>query len=641
MTLLNPTLIITRVVISRANNIVYNEFFREGVNIIRGENGSGKTTIIESIVYVLGGSIRNKKDEFLLCDYVYAELQINTQTYTFRRLIKDDSASPLDIFVGTYEDAVDNTEFWNRYFNRRADAKKSYSEMIFNFLGFPEEKVEGAGNITIHDILRLLYEDQNASSDQIFLREKYPEGYVKRQAISDLLLGVDDFELYKLKRDLSEKENLFSKYTDQLSQIKEILGSPDVNINNTTQIQEERKELEKEKKYIENQIKSLNSNDNKAAKSGAIKDFNSIKKKLADTKKEIYRLEEESLALGLDIEDSVEFIESLNTRLDALYASTEMTNALGGTNFQFCPSCFQSTLEDDTSGICGLCKSELKEEYISLGYLKMQNEIQFQRNESTSILKRKKEYLSDIQDNLKKEKNKLSNLEHKHANYVNALNPVEAETHNLLLKTGYIDRKVDESYEKEKLAQTIDEIISRRDSLNKEIQNLKDKIGTAESTRKKRQNKVHTLINKNTVKLIKNDPNSELSNINKVVFDFGKDHLYAVGKESPAASTKTYLKNAFFFSVFLASLEESFIRYPRFVILDNIEDSGLDTERAQQFHRDIITCSEATKIKHQIIFTTRSEVISEDLDNSDYCVGKHYHNKSGEHSLSITSKARS
>lgn len=635
MTLLKPTLILTRLVIKRGQHVVYDEKFHAGVNIIRGQNGSGKTTIIESIIYVLGGDIRKKKDEFALCDFAYGEFQINGHVYTFRRSIED-GFPPIDIFEGDYEQAVDNTDSWTRYPNKRTDEKKSYSEIIFSLLGLPEEKVASEGNITIHDVLRLLYEDQQTSSDKIFQSPKFPEGNSKRQAISDLLLGIDDFQLHKLRMQLAEKEKFFSQYEGQLRQIYKILGSSEMDVNINALLNEKAK-LETEQKTITTRIDSLTVEDGKEATKEAKKEFSAVKKQLSELKQHISNLEEESNALVFDIDDSKEFIESLSIRYDALSASTEVTKVLGGIDFSYCPCCLQ-LLEDSTEASkCDLCKSEIKDEGRAIGYLKMRNEILFQKRESESILDRKESRLKEIKLLLQKSKAEQTQLERKHSNYINSLSPIEAEVKNYLSRLGYIERSIQDIIEKEKLAQKIEEIKKLKAGLNEEISKLKDAIESTNALRENNRSATYTAINNHTMQLIKNDPNKELANVERIRFDFAKDDVFAIGKDAPAASTGTYLKNSFFFSLFLVSLEKSFVRYPRFIIMDNIEDSGLETNRVQQFHKDIIQRSNATTVPHQIIFTARSEVITKELDESGLCVGKHYHRKSGEFSFNIAS----
>ena len=74
----NPSLVLNRLTIRKNDSYVYDEAFHLGVNIIRGENGSGKTTIIEALIYLLGGNIESKKVQFNNCDYVYGEFEFNS-----------------------------------------------------------------------------------------------------------------------------------------------------------------------------------------------------------------------------------------------------------------------------------------------------------------------------------------------------------------------------------------------------------------------------------------------------------------------------------------------------------------------------------------------------------------------------------
>lgn len=636
MTLLKPTLLITRLVIKRSQHVIYDEKFHAGVNIIRGENGSGKTTVVESIIYGLGGDIRKKKDEFALCDFVYIELQLSGVTYTFKRPIEDGYPA-LDIFEGSYDEAMASPDLWTRYSHRRTNNQKSYSEIIFSLLGFPEEKTESDGNVTINDILRLLYEDQNTSANKIFLSPNFPEGNNKRQAISDLLLGIDDFQLHKLKLQLAEKDKLYSQYEGQLKQIYKIFGSSEMDVN-INAILLEKKSLENEQKSIAEKIDALYTTDGKENAKEAKKLFKEVKNQLTDLKKQVFLLEQEYDTLVFDIEDSKEFIESLNIRLDALNASTEVTKALGGIDFSYCPCCLQVLTDSVDAKKCDLCKSDIKDDGRSLGYLKMRNEIAFQKKESENILSRKEARLSEVEILIQKSKATQAQLERKHSNFVNSLNPVEAEVKNYISRLGYIERAIQDTLEKEKLGQKIEEIKQIKAGLNSEISKLKDDIEAANALREKNRSAIYTAINDLTLQLIKNDPSKELAGVDRISFDFGKDDVVAVGKDSPAASTGTYLKNSFFFALFLVSLENRFVRYPRFILMDNIEDSGLETNRVQQFHRDIIEHSKATDTVHQIIFTARSEVITPELDQSALCVGKHYRRKAGEYSLNLSSK---
>ncbi len=57
MTRYEPSLVVTRLVVLRNQHRAYDETFHEGVNVIRGENSSGKSTILNCIYYGLGGDL--------------------------------------------------------------------------------------------------------------------------------------------------------------------------------------------------------------------------------------------------------------------------------------------------------------------------------------------------------------------------------------------------------------------------------------------------------------------------------------------------------------------------------------------------------------------------------------------------------
>lgn len=77
MTRFEPTLEVLRLVIERNGQPVYDEAFHHGVNIIRGENSSGKSTILNSIFYGLGGDLKAWSEAALLCTRIIVEVSVN------------------------------------------------------------------------------------------------------------------------------------------------------------------------------------------------------------------------------------------------------------------------------------------------------------------------------------------------------------------------------------------------------------------------------------------------------------------------------------------------------------------------------------------------------------------------------------
>ena len=102
-------------VVTRNGEIAYDEQFHKGVNIIRGENSSGKSTITHLLFYGLGGTYLNFVPQAKKCQYIYVEINISNCELTLKREIKladndrVESMAGMRIFWGNLEDALSNT----------------------------------------------------------------------------------------------------------------------------------------------------------------------------------------------------------------------------------------------------------------------------------------------------------------------------------------------------------------------------------------------------------------------------------------------------------------------------------------------------------------------------------------------------
>ncbi|HBE5473910.1 TPA: AAA family ATPase, partial [Escherichia coli] len=105
MIVYNPTLNIKKLYAFKDGKEVIHLKFHNGLNVIYGSNGSGKTSAIQLLAYVLGSTIYNWKEEAGSCDYVIAEIYANESTITIRREISDTMAG-MSIFFGTYEESI-------------------------------------------------------------------------------------------------------------------------------------------------------------------------------------------------------------------------------------------------------------------------------------------------------------------------------------------------------------------------------------------------------------------------------------------------------------------------------------------------------------------------------------------------------
>src|SRR5258708_38777617 len=116
----DPTFWITKMIVIRGDHRVYDQQYHLGVNIIRGENSTGKSSLADLIFYGLGGDIVNWKDEAGSCDSVYIETNMNGAPITLRRDIIQRTQQPMWVFIGDFDAALRSTTTgWQRYTYRR------------------------------------------------------------------------------------------------------------------------------------------------------------------------------------------------------------------------------------------------------------------------------------------------------------------------------------------------------------------------------------------------------------------------------------------------------------------------------------------------------------------------------------------
>lgn len=209
--------------------MVYDQQFHQGVNIIRGDNGSGKSTIADFIFYVLGGEFDEWKEKASLCTEVRAEITTTSGPLTLRRLIGT-KQEPITVFFGTMTDAIASPiEGWERYpIRRNTDKQLGFSQVLFRACGIPEAPTIEGGNVTAHQIFRLLYSDQRTPAPRLFRFERFDTSNM-RTAVGDLLLGANTYNLYVAQLELRNAkkalEDRQAKLTSLLAAIPSQYGS--------------------------------------------------------------------------------------------------------------------------------------------------------------------------------------------------------------------------------------------------------------------------------------------------------------------------------------------------------------------------------------------------------------------------------
>ena len=216
-------------VITLNNEVAFDEKFHKGVNIIRGQNSSGKSTITHLIFFVLGGSYSNFVPEVFKCKHVMAEIEINSTIITIKRPLERinnksvNPNAPMYIYFGTMESALINTDEgeWQCYGYKMSANRKSFSNILFELLGLPVMKADC--NITMHQILRLMYIDQESPIGSLFYFDIFDKEII-RETTSDLLLGIYNEELSEAKIKLIEIERSLNEKKGEVKIAKDFLS---------------------------------------------------------------------------------------------------------------------------------------------------------------------------------------------------------------------------------------------------------------------------------------------------------------------------------------------------------------------------------------------------------------------------------
>lgn len=609
-----------------SNNIAYKESFHLGVNIIRGKNSSGKSTIANFLFYILGGAFNNWTSEARKCKDVTAEVVINGAEFTLRRDISDSVLTPLQIYWGNYEKAKSDGLNWKIFPYKSSDNVLSFSNVLFNALEFPEVKGDLDSNITMHQILRLLYIDQETHPQSLFRFENF-DPPLTRKTISEILLGIYDDSLYSDRINLRDKSKNLELKEREYKNLINVITHSGVSANRNT--------IEKEIRLATDNLTKIGSEIQSLREAGKVKttkktetNTEKIKKELINFKNKASEITTKINQYDLEIADSKQFIATLNKRITELYNSILTRKYVGDLTLTHCPQCLEKLSTEIEDNHCKLCKQPLEEEAEKANAKRLLQEMQIQVRESLKLLEEKEKKYSEFQGQLPLIIEKLRYYQKELDSSIN--NPQSTRDEridNLLVSKGFIESEVETLTKHLQIVDLIEQLKSEISELAKEIKELGLTISEKENDQKYRYSLVVNKIREITISILRKDlPRQDEFRTGKIVeIDFLRDSFTLDGNNNFSASSKTFFKNAVIFSIFFASLEFDFMRYPRFIICDNMEDKGMEKERTQNFQELITDISDGYLEKgktHQIIFTT--SMVSDKLNNSDYCVGDDY-----------------
>jgi len=623
MTLIKPTLIVNQLSVFQNGHIAFNCNFHKGVNIIRGRNSSGKTTIMDMLAFSLGAENIRWKPQALKCTRTLVEVSLNNELACFKREISTEQMRPLYVYWGAMENALIAGEHeWELYPFKRSENKISFTQAIFNVMSMPLAQGAGSSNLTMHQVLRVLYADQPSVHSPIFRFDRF-DNALTRETVGGYLCGVYNDELYNAQLALRDVETELTKKVTELKSIFNVLGrsgkAPDIQgIDDKIKDLNYLRNLENNK-LIDGSITHILEGTNSESK------INDLREGLNNAKSKSSQLKGKIKALELEISDSELFINELQERLKNLEQSGETRGIFDSMSFEFCPSCLSKITAVNSEHSCHLCKSEQSDDKAANQLLRMKNELTLQIKESLQLMARRREELVKSKRDVPLADNELKRLEQeylKEANYWES--PQEAAVGEIYKTIGRLDEEIKRAYEDKKLIVVINELQERRDQLQTEKNRLDDLIDLYETRDEKLKVNVSNSISEITQELLQEDLplQKEFISPESVEFSFTDNSVYVNGSKNFSESSAVVLRHIFHLALLSASMEHQSMRLPRFMMLDGIDDGGMEKDRSHNLQEIIINECLRYEYDYQLIFATSE--INPKFSESEFVVGEYY-----------------
>lgn len=623
-----PNLEVSDLTVFRRGRPVYSERFHSGLNIIRGENSSGKSTIMDFIFYGLGGDLLEHqwREAALLCDSVTIGVKLNGRDITLQRDVEKKSSQPMRIFFGPTNEALGSSgEGWERYSFRRGNSE-SFSQVMFRLLGLPEVQYgEANTKITMNQLLRLLYSDQLSSVERLFRSQPFDDA-ITRQTVGDLLLGAFSEEYYAAKLNLKEYE---SDIKDVISRIATLTRTHGRDGHPLTEewIEQEYRRLDGELNELNTQIEAIEAQVFSAQFEDrlSLNDQTQTFERVKTLQLQIGKIREELDYLELEASDSVEFIASLTAKLDALHESKAIVDELNALHFDFCPACFAPVEGAQVDGACSLCKQASDQTQVKERALRLINEYARQKQSSIELQLDRARRISDLKVLLTKT---IELWQQAGRHYTVSLRSPTTEARAKLRKlnreAGYAQRKLEELAARKAVVGELREAQSRRDDLQRKIDSVRAVIEASERRDRGQISSARRYIELEILDFLKRDleRQSTFANSDTVDFDFAGDRISVNGESFFSASSMAYLRNSFIASFAVAAANHSSFCHPRFMLMDTVEDKGMEPERSRNFQRLLFEKSAKAKSKNQMIIAT--SMIAPELDVPEVTVGDFY-----------------
>lgn len=593
--------------------------FDNGINIIVGENGNGKSTFISFIYYCLGGVVKqfekegkeiNKLISSDTNNYVELIVQINQDTFIIRRTIGTN-------FI-TIADKKGKVESYS--INRRENPV-IFSDWLLSKLGITLIDIfqgDKKFKLNVQDIFRLIYHDQNPDPKKIY-KSTDSDSFVSdseyvRKLIFRILLGKS-FEKYY--SELGEyinaeiEKNIASSILKEFKQISSQLYKNDDEITNIDHLkenifesQEQLSKLEKSRALLK--IQRPNRSDS------AWTNVERVKREILTNELQRQNIQEEINNASQELFKYEKYKEGVIKEVTQLNKIIHTHNTLEVFAATSCPFCLNNLERENGKCYCG---NSVDEETFEKFFFNTEEYWDLLKSRKKSVetvdlvIKSVKDQLDDlvaklqkldlVNDELRNElKRNLSDIDQESID-IDRVNELDDKT--LIIKS-----ELQNLLKKLEFEEQLDVYQKKFDSKEAEYKRLKRDVQILELSANKEMetvvNDFNAIFDPLMVKTLKDCRTAKIDPENyEPIIDGG------VYRE---ASAKVSVRFNYYLTLLLLSLKYKNLKFPKFLLIDTPNTAGIDPEQLKKLYSQL---SNIEGDNFQIILTTGYDTYPDEL----------------------------
>lgn len=551
-------------------------------NIILGENSTGKSTLINLIIYVLGSRVDNFIEEIREGQLKQVELDIECKSGNSFRLIRALPQSDIITVTPINEEGELMEE------EVELLTLPEFSDFLLKEEGYSIKNIAYGNNqhasIRLYFLLRAVLVDQNTSAASVLSSiGGSNSGYINNQklikkAIIEELLGTENNlvqkKRFELQQRIKERKELNSKYKS----VKEIIEKQ----------LEENEDLERDQDTINKRIEGLDKEKQIITQAQA-ENLLKLKNLIADEERnQLIKYKEQRNKIltsirkvHLELLDIDKVTNKLTDEVKELKRKIAARQFITQIPVDKCPACL-SPLTIHTEENCPLCHGEIDNSELenTLRYKKMLEESIAESNVLKEEIENELDTLQRQRDDIDKFINKyeeaqIQELKEKQGPIEEIINSIkqryqEIIQQNELLKNFYKTLEFEEELKEEKK------------ELDTEVKELREELTEME------QSKSITELDKISEweRIFKETLEEVFGDVNTIELD--ENYLPLVNKKETSklssASLKVATRLSYILSLFMLNNEESIsINHLNLVMFDSPRDKDLDQDKYKKF----------------------------------------------------------